>query len=156
MSSVPVASGVINSRMEKWFGLSIQSSIHQMNNLIVKYDLDSIMKCVFGLWTKSICSLFLFVVFNSILLPFSYRLRLRFSLPLIKITARIDRPQKQRNWLRPRIETTNHRTYTDLSLTIVFSKRSGLLHWLLTAKKKKKKKQNSEVELWKVWFFKQQ
>ena len=29
--------------------------------------------------------------------PFSYRLRLRFSLPLIKITAGIYRPQMQRN-----------------------------------------------------------
>ena len=55
---------------------------------------------------------------------FSYRLRLRFSLLLIKMTARIDRLQTQRNWQRP----------TDLSLTIVFSTGSGLLHWLLAAK----------------------
>ena len=41
---------------------------------------------------------------QSYLLPFSFRLRLRFLLPLIKITARIDRPQTQRNWQRPRIE----------------------------------------------------
>ena len=33
---------------------------------------------------------------QSYLLPFSWRLRLRFSLPLIKITARIDRLQTQR------------------------------------------------------------
>ena len=38
---------------------------------------------------------------QSYLLPFSYRLRLQFSLPLIKITARIDRPQMQRNWQGP-------------------------------------------------------
>ena len=31
-------------------------------------------------------------------------------------------------------KSTNHRTYTDLSLTFVFSKRSGLLCWLLEAK----------------------
>ena len=37
---------------------------------------------------------------QSYLLPFSCRLRLRFSLPLIKITARIDRPQTQRNYGR--------------------------------------------------------
>ena len=66
-------------------------------------------------------------------------------------------------------KSTNHRTYTDLSLTIVFSKRSGLLHWLLAAKWRtcnslfgfelqnspalepyKRKNQNSEVDLWKV------
>ena len=31
-------------------------------------------------------------------------------------------------------KSTNHRSYTDLSLTVVFSKRPGLLHWLLAAK----------------------
>ena len=41
---------------------------------------------------------------QSYLLPFSYHLWLRFSLPLIKITARIDRLQMQRNWQGLRIE----------------------------------------------------
>ena len=67
-------------------------------------DLDSIIKCWFGLWTKSTCSLFLSVVLLLYFLPFSYHLWLCFSLPLIKITARIDRPQMQRNWQRLRIE----------------------------------------------------
>ena len=64
---------------------------------------------------------------QSYLLPFSYRLRLRFSLPLIKITARIDRPRKRKETDKGRgSKSTNHRTYIDLSLTVVFSKRSGL------------------------------
>ena len=40
---------------------------------------------------------------QSYLLPFFCRLRLCFLLPLIKITARIERPQMRRNWQRPRI-----------------------------------------------------
>ena len=40
MLNVPVASGLINSWMEKWSGLSIQWSIHKINNLMVKLDLD--------------------------------------------------------------------------------------------------------------------
>ena len=70
MSSVPAASGLINSWMEKWFGLSIQESIHKMNDPVVKLDLDSIIQCWFGLWTKSTCSLFLSVAFNRIGFPF--------------------------------------------------------------------------------------
>ena len=54
-SSVPVANKLMNSLMEKWFRLLIQSSIHKMNNPTVKLDLDSIMKCWFGLWTKLPC-----------------------------------------------------------------------------------------------------
>ena len=103
------------------------------------------------------------------LLPFSYLIRLGFSSPLIKITARIDRLQTQREGSK----STNHRTYTDFSLTVLFSKRSGLLHWLLAAKwrtvclgwtselartrpltiEKNKKKQNSLVDLRKVYSF---
>ena len=96
-----------------------------MNNPTVKLYLDSIIKC---------CLLCL-IVFASL----SCRLRLRFSLPLIKITARIDRPQTQRNWQRSRIEIHQsphkHWPQFDPSLTVVFSKRSGLgmLHWLLAA-----------------------
>ena len=57
-----------------------------------------------------------------------------FPLPLIKITARIDRPRKRKETDKGRgSKSTNHRTYTDLSLTILFSKRLGLLHWLLAA-----------------------
>ena len=41
-----------------------------MNNPIVKLDLDSIIQCWFGLWTKSTCSLFLSVAFNRIGFPF--------------------------------------------------------------------------------------
>ena len=72
-----------------------------MNNpWTVKLDLNSIMKCWFGF-------LFFFLVFcvQSYLPPFSYHLPLHFSLPLFKITTRMDRLQTQRNWQRPRIET---------------------------------------------------
>ena len=66
---------------------------------------------------------------QSYLLPFSCRLRLHFSLPLIKITARqqLDKGRGSKS--------TNHHTYTGLCLTVVFSKRSGLglLHLLLAA-----------------------
>ena len=62
-----------------------------MNNPIVKLDLDSIVKNRIYLFFILVCCV------QSYLLPFSCRLRLRFSLPLIKITARIDRPQTQRN-----------------------------------------------------------
>ena len=142
-----------------------------MNNPIVKLGLDSISKCWFGLWTKSTCSFFFVCCGQSYLLPFSYHLRFRFSLPLIKITARIETDRKC-NDISPRIEIHQSRTYTDLSLCMVFSKRSGQLHWLLAAKwrtcvkqfvwvwtsqlarprllEKKKKKRNSEVDLWKV------
>ena len=50
------------------------------------------------------------------------------SLPLIKITARIDtRKCKEADKWRGS-KYTNHHTYTDLSLTILFSGRSGLLY----------------------------
>ena len=131
-----------------------------MNNPTVKLDLDSIIKCWFA-WFMNKIYLYL--------LPFSYLIRLGFSSPLIKITARIERLQTQREGSK----STNHRTYTDFSLTVLFSKRSGLLHWLLAAKwrtvcfgwtselartrpltiEKKKKKQNSLVDLWKVYSF---
>ena len=91
-----------------------------MNNPTVKFDLDSIIKCWFA-WFMNKIYLYL--------LPFSYLIRLGFSSPLIKITARIDRLQTQREGSK----STNHRTYTDFSLTVLFSKRSGLLHWLLAA-----------------------
>ena len=75
------------------------------------------------------------IVFPS---PLFYHLRLRFSLPLIKIRARIDRPQMQRNWQRPRIKThqSPHINWPQLDHHVfaVFSKKSGLLHWLLAAK----------------------
>ena len=61
---------------------------------------------------------------HSYLLPFSNGLRLRFSLPfVIKITARIDRWQIKRKETDKGRESksTNHRTYADLSLTIMFS-----------------------------------
>ena len=157
--------------MEKWFGLLIQESIHKMNNPIVKLDLDSIIKNKIYLFFILVCCV------QSYLLPFSYHLQLRFSLPLIKITTGTDRLQMQRNWQRLRIsKSTNHHTYTDLSLTIVFSESSGLLHWLLAENgvhitvclglnfrthlhstlRKKTKKQNSEVDLSKEYFFKKQ
>ena len=58
-----------------------------MNNPIVKLDLDSIIQCWFGLWTKSTCSLILFlsVAFNRICFPF----------PTVYDCV---------NWQRPRIE----------------------------------------------------
>ena len=109
---------------------------------------------------------------QSYLLPFSYHLWLRFSLPLIKITARIDRLQMQRNWqgLRIEIQQSPH-IHWPLLDHCVFLEVISLLHWLLAAKwhscdslfgfefqnlsrldfwKKKKKKQNSEADLWKV------
>ena len=69
-------------------------------------------------------------MFNRICFPF-HRLFLRFSLPLIKITARIDRPRTQKNWERPRIEIhqSQHIHWPQLDHRV--SKRSGLLHWLL-------------------------
>ena len=111
----------MNSLMAKWFRLLIQWSIHKMNNPTVKLDLDSIIKCWFA-WLMNKIYLYL--------LPFSYLIRLGFSSPLIKITARIDRLQTQREGSK----STNHRTYTDFSETVLFSKRSGLLHWLLATK----------------------
>ena len=131
-----------------------------MNNPTVKLDLDSIIKCWFA-WFMNKIYLYL--------LPFSYLIRLGFSSPLVKITARIDRLQTQREGSK----STNHRTYTDFSLTVLFSERSGLLHWLLAAKwrtvclgrtselagtrpltiEKKKKKQNYLVDLRKVYSF---
>ena len=74
--------------------------------------------------------IYLFFIFvccvQSYLLPLSYRLWLRFSLPLIKITARIDRPQTQRNWQNWGLKFEIHQS--------PLSKRSGLLHLLLAAK----------------------
>ena len=69
-SSVLVANKLMNSFLDKWFRLLIRQSIHKRNNPTVKLDLDSIIKCWFGLWSKSTCSLFLSVVFNSICFPF--------------------------------------------------------------------------------------
>ena len=46
-------------------------------------------------------------------------------------TANTKKLTKAEDW---NSKSTNHRTYSDLSLTIVFSKRSGLLHLLLAAK----------------------
>ena len=148
--------------MEKWFGLLIQKSIHKMNNPIVKLDLDSIIKCWFRLWTKIIYLFFILVCcVQSYLLPFSYRLWLRFSLPLIKMTARIDRLQMQRNWqgLRIEIQQSPH-IHWPLFDHRVFLEVISLLHWLLAAKwhscdslfgfEFQKKKQNSEAYLWKV------
>ena len=133
-----------------------------MNNPIVKLDLDSIIKCWFHLWTKIIYLFFILVCcVQSYLLPFSYRLWLCFSLPLIKITARIDRLQMQRNWQELRIEIQqsphihwplfDHRDFLEVI---------SLLHWLLAAKwhscdslfgfEFQKKKQNSVAYLWKV------
>ena len=77
---------------------SIIYMIHKMNNPIVKLDLDSIIKNKINLF------FILVLCVQSYLLPFSYHLRLRFSLPLIKITARTDRLQTQRNSERPRIQ----------------------------------------------------
>ena len=106
-----------------------------MNNPIVKLGPNSIIKCWFGLWTKSTCSFCSVCCVQWYLLPFSYHLRFRFSLPLIKITARIETDRKCNETDKGRgSKSTNHHTYTDLSLTIVFSKWSGLLHWLLAAK----------------------
>lgn len=58
------------------------------------------------------------------LLPFSCCIRLGFSLPLIK--TRIDGPQIKRKETDKGqgSKSTNHRTYTDLSLSILFSKTS--------------------------------
>ena len=109
---------------------------------------------------------------QSYLLPFSCRLRLRFSLPLIKITARIDRPQTQRNWQRPGIEI-HQSPHIDRLTSVWLScflrgqvcctdywKQNGVhvtvclgLNFRLARTRlleKKKKKQNSEVDLWKV------
>ena len=85
------------------------------------------------IWFINKIYLLLILVFcvQSYFLPFSYRSRLRCSLAfVIKITASIDRPQiKRKETDKDRgSKSTNNRTYTDLSLTIVFSKRSGLLH----------------------------
>ena len=47
---------------------------------------------------------------QSYLLPFSCRLRLRFSLPLIKITARIDNRKRKETDKGRGSKTTNHRS----------------------------------------------
>ena len=81
--------------------------------------------------------IYLFFIFvccvQSYLLLFSYCLQLRFSLLLIKITARIDRLQTQRNWQRLRIEIRNPPINAHTVWPLCFL-RSGLLHLLLAAK----------------------
>ena len=57
---------------------------------------------------------------QSYLLPFSCRLRLRFSLPLIKITARIDRPQTQRNYEKLTNAEDRNPPITAHTLTLVW------------------------------------
>ena len=59
----------------------------------------------------------------------------------VPFTAEPEIPEILTKWKAPKetdkgrgSKSTNHRTYTDLSLTIVFSKRSDPLHWLLEAK----------------------
>ena len=125
--------------------------------------------------------IYLFFIFvccvQSYLLPFSYRLQLRFSLPLIKITARIDRPQTQRNWQRLRIEIRNppitaHTVTSVWPLCFLRGQVCCTYYWqqngvhvtvclgwtseltLTRLLEKTMKKQNSEVNLWKVQFFK--
>ena len=56
---------------------------------------------------------------QSYLLPFSCRLRLHFSLPLIKITARIDRPQTQRNYEKLTKAEDRNPPITTHTLTLV-------------------------------------
>ena len=58
-----------------------------MNDPIVKLDLDSIVKNRIYQFFILVCCV------QSYLLPFNYHLRMRFSLPLIKITTRTDRLQ---------------------------------------------------------------
>ena len=87
------------------------------------------------IWFMNKIDLFFILVccVQSYLLPFSCRLRLHFLLPFIKITARIDRPQTQRNWQRPGIEIhqSPHIHWPQFDYRV---KRSGPLHWLLEAK----------------------
>ena len=108
-----------------------------MNNLIVKLDLDSstCYKSTSRELASKIYLLFILVCcVHSYLLPFFYCLRLRFSLPSIKITARMDRPQTQRNWQTPRIEIHQSPHMHWLQFDHHVFKRSGLLQWLLAAK----------------------
>ena len=131
------------------------------------------------IWFMSkICLFFILVCcVQSYLLPFSCRLRLRFSLPLIKTTARIDRPQTQRNYEKLTKAEDRNPPITAHTLTLVcplcFLRGQAWVcctdYWQQTGvhvtvclglnfrtrqhstlRKKKRKKQNSEVNLWKV------
>ena len=68
-----------------------------MNNLTVKLDLNSIIKMLIWFMNKNYLFFIPVCYIQLYLLPFFYRFRLRFSLPVIKITAGIDRLQMQIN-----------------------------------------------------------
>ena len=68
-----------------------------MNNLTVKLDLNSIIKMLIWFMNKNYWFFIPVCYIQLYLLLFFYRLRLRFSLPVIKITAGIDRLQMQIN-----------------------------------------------------------
>ena len=95
-----------------------------MNNPTVKLDLDSIMVYEQNLpfvYSCLLCS----IVFASLFLPLTIAFLIAFNQnnSLNRQTANAKETDKGRG-----SSSTNHRTYTDLSLTIVFSKRSGPLH----------------------------
>ena len=106
------------------------------------------------------------------LLPFSCRLRLGFSLSLIKTTARIDRPQTAKKltkagdrnppitphtltsvspscFLRGQVCCTDYWQQNGVHVTVCLGLNFRTRPHS-TLRKKKKKKQNSEVDLWKV------
>ena len=66
-----------------------------MNNLTVKFDLNSIIKKLIWFMNKNYWFFIPVCYIQLYLLPFFYRLRVHFSLPVIKITAGIDRLQMQ-------------------------------------------------------------
>ena len=68
-----------------------------MNNLTVKFDLNSIIKMLIWFMNKNYWFFTPVCYIQLYLLPFFNRLRLHFSLPVIKITAGIDRLQMQIN-----------------------------------------------------------
>jgi len=130
------------------------------------------------IWFMNKVYLFFIIVCSVQLyfLSFSYVLWLHFSLPLIKITARIDRLQTQRNWQRPRIEIHqllhifwpqfDHLVFWEVSSVVLITASKmaymgymGQFFWggvwtleLVRTQllEKKTEKQNSAVDLWKV------
>ena len=98
-----------------------------MNNPTVKLDLDSIINfdLVYEQNLPVLYSCLLSsIVFASLFLPFTIAFLIAFNQKnsLNRQTANAKKSDKGRG-----SKSTNHRTYIDLSLTMVFSKRSGPL-----------------------------